>query len=468
MQYVLIMYFIEYINCFKITMKKKIVALVGRPNVGKSTLFNRLSIRKKAIVHDLAGVTRDRKYSDARIGPMEFTVVDTPGLEEAPEGKLEYRMMQQTMVAIAEADLVCLIIDNEVGVTPEDKFFAEFVRKYSKKHILIANKSERRFNHDKDYYSIGFGTPIPVSAEHGQGMAYLYEAIAEQINTEDGEKISNPITGDCLQIVVSGRPNAGKSTFVNAIIGDERMLTGPEAGLTRESVEIAWKYNDQDIKLIDTAGLRKRSNVTKSLEKMSTGDAIGSIKFANTVILMLDATMALEHQDLTIANYVIDQGRSLVIAINKWDLIRNKRDYEIELAYQLEKYLPQVTGVPVVYLSAIDKKGTTEVLDKCIDIYKLWNKKISTSKLNDWLSFALERHPLPIHKKLGRRVRIKYMTQTKTRPPTFKLFTNDPASITDAYKRFLTNTMRKDFGLPGVPIRFQFVKSDNPYAPGKK
>ncbi len=445
-------------------MKKKIVTLVGRPNVGKSTLFNRLSIRKKAIVHDRPGVTRDRKYSDAKIADMEFTIVDTPGLEEAPEGKLEYRMMQQTMISIAEADLVCLVIDNEVGITPDDKFFAEFIRKYNKNQILIANKSEKRFNHDKEYYKIGFGTPVPISAEHGQGMADLYDAISEKIDTEEGEIISDPITGNSLQIVISGRPNAGKSTFVNAIIGNERMLTGPEAGITRESVEIAWKYKDHNIKLIDTAGLRKRANVSKSLEKMSTGDAIGSVKFANTVILMLDATIALEHQDLTIANYVIDQGRSLVIAVNKWDLVRKKREYEEEFAYQIEKLLPQVKGIPVIFLSAINKKGTKEVLDKCLDIYKLWNKKIPTSKLNDWLKFALESHPLPIHKKLGRRVRIKYITQTKIRPPTFKLFTNDPSSITDAYKKFLTNSLRESFDMPGVPIRFQFVKSDNPYA----
>lgn len=448
-------------------MKKKIIALVGRPNVGKSTLFNRLSTRKKAIVHDMPGVTRDRKYSDAKLGPMEFTVVDTPGLEEAPEGQLEHRMMQQTMISIAEADLVCLIIDNETGVTPDDKFFAEFVRKYNKNHILIANKSEKQFGHDKEYYSIGFGTPVPISAEHGQGMANLYDAIAEKLDTENGEAISDPMTGECLQVVISGRPNAGKSTFVNAIVGDERMLTGPEAGITRESVEIEWQYKDHKIKLIDTAGLRKRANVSHSLEKMSTGDAIGSIKFANTVILMLDATIALEHQDLTIANYVINEGRSIVLAINKWDLVRKKREYEQELIYQLEKYLPQVKGVPVVYLSSKDKTGVTDVLDKCLEIYKLWNKKISTSKLNDWLKFVLERHRLPIQKKLGRPVRIKYITQIKTRPPTFKLFSNDPSSITDSYKRFLINSLREDFDLPGVPIRLHFAKSDNPYAKKK-
>jgi GTP-binding protein len=445
-------------------MRKKIIALVGRPNVGKSTLFNRLSTRKKAIVHDMPGVTRDRKYSDAKLGPMEFTVVDTPGLEEATEGQLEHRMMQQTMISIAEADLVCLIVDNEIGVTPDDKFFAGFIRKYNENHIVIANKSEKRFSHDKEYYSLGFGDPVPISAEHGQGMADLYDAIAAKLDMDDVEEISDPMTGDCLQVVIAGRPNAGKSTFVNAIVGDERMLTGPEAGITRESVEIEWKYNDHNIKLIDTAGLRKRANVSKSLEKMSTGDAIGSIKFANTVILMLDATIALESQDLTIANYVIDQGRSLVIAVNKWDLVRKKREYEEEFAYQLEKYLAQVKGVPVVYLSSKDKTGVTDVLDKCLEIYKLWNKKVSTSKLNDWLRFALERHPLPIHKKLGRPVRIKYISQIKSRPPTFKLFSNDPKSITDSYKKFLMNSLRDDFDLPGVPIRLHFAKSDNPYA----
>ncbi len=449
-------------------MNKKIVALVGRPNVGKSTIFNRLSIRKKAIVHDRPGVTRDRKYSDAKLGPAEFIIVDTPGLEEAAEGKLEHRMMQQTMVSIAEADLVCLVVDNETGVTPDDKFFADFIRKYSKKQIVIANKSEKQFIHDPAYYKLGFGTPVPISAEHGQGMADLYDAIAEQIDTDDVQAIDDPFKGDNIQIVIAGRPNAGKSTFVNSIVGKERLLTGPEAGITRESVEIEWVYNDHKMKLIDTAGLRKRSNVKQSLEKMSTGDAIGSIKFANTVILMLDATVALEQQDLTIANYVIDQGRSLIIAINKWDLIRKRREYEDELQYKLEKYLPQVKGVPVVYLSALQNLKTSEVLDKCIDIYKLWNKKISTSKLNEWLAYTLENHPLPIQKKLGRRVRIKYVTQTKIRPPTFKFFTNDPNSITEAYKKYLINSLREDFDMPGVPIRVQFIKTDNPYAGRKK
>jgi GTP-binding protein len=448
-------------------MDKKLVALVGRPNVGKSTLFNRLSIRKKAIVHDLPGVTRDRKYADAKIGPMLFRIVDTPGLEESEEGKLEHRMMQQTMQAIMEADLVCLIVDNISGITPADKFFANFIRKYSKNHIVIANKSEKRFVHDKEFYALGFGDPVPISAEHGQGLADLYDAIAAKIDTEDVVKISNPETSNSVQIVIVGRPNAGKSTFVNAILGDERLLTGPEAGITRESIEIEWKYKDHSLKLIDTAGLRKRANVTKSLEKLSTGDTIGSIKFANTVILMLDATIALEQQDLSIANYVIEEGRSLVIAVNKWDLIKLRRDYEKEFTYKLERLLPQVKGIPVVFMSAVNQDKTNEVLDKAIEIYNLWNKKITTSKLNEWLAFAIENHPLPIQKKLGRRVRIKYATQIKTRPPTFKLFSNDPDSITEAYKKYLLNSLRESFSMPGVPIRMYFAKTDNPYSKKK-
>ncbi len=447
---------------------KKLIALVGRPNVGKSTLFNRLSINKKAIVHDKPGVTRDRKYSDARIASLEFTIIDTPGLEESEEGKLEHRMMQQTLVAIAESDIVCLVVDNEMGITPADKFFAEMIRKYSKNHVLIANKSEKRFNHSKDFYKLGFGDPIPVSAEHGTGMADLYDAFVEIFDNEDDVEISDPIKSDCLQIVVSGRPNAGKSTFINSIIGSDRLLTGPEAGITRESIEIEWEYKNNKIKLIDTAGLRKRANVTHSLEKLSTGDAIGSIRFANTVILMLDATIALEHQDLTIANYVIDEGRSLVIAINKWDLITNKKEYKEEFEYKISNLLPQVKDIPVIYFSAVNNEKTEEVLDKCLEIYKLWNTKIPTPKLNDWLNFTLERHPLPLHKKLGRRVRIKYVTQIKSRPPTFKFFTSDPDSITDAYKRYLMNSLRSDFKMPGVPMRFSFIKSDNPYANRKK
>lgn len=448
-------------------MKHKI-AFVGRPNVGKSTIFNRLSTDKKAIVHDRPGVTRDRKYSEARIGEFRFIAIDTPGLEEAEEGKLEHRMMQQTITAMMEADLVCLVVDNQTGVTPIDKFFADMIRKNHPNHILIVNKTEKAFIYDKEYNKLGFGTPVPISAEHGQGMADLYEAFMEKIDMEQYSKFIDPLKSDALHIVVAGRPNAGKSTFINAIIGEERLLTGQEAGITRESIEISWEYKGSSMKLIDTAGLRRRANVTKTLEKLSTGDTISSIKFANIVVLMLDATIALESQDINIATHVIDEGRSIVIAVNKWDLVQDKKKYKDEFEYQINKLLPQVKDVPVVYISAINDNQTNLVLDACVEIYKLWNRRITTSKLNDWLPFVLNQHPLPLHKKLGRRVRIKYITQIKTRPPTFKLFSNDPDSIPDSYKKYLLNSLRKDFNLPGVPIRFYFVKSDNPYEKGGK
>lgn len=497
-------------------MTEKLIALVGRPNVGKSTLFNRLVGSNKAIVHNMPGVTRDRKYAMASIGPLDFRLVDTPGLEEAKKEELEGRMMQQTLTAIREADLVCLVIDNLDGVTAIDKFFANIIRKNCSKSILVVNKCEKNFQADAEFFKLGFGDPVPISAEHGVGMIGLYEEIATHIDNEDeileaesdvpgGAKRHNAncnanynanhsanssangsasgsasgsdyikddqtvkgALAEELHIVITGRPNAGKSTFINSLLQEERLLTGPEAGITRESIEIPLEHKGTRFKLIDTAGLRKRSNVKESLEKLSTGDAIGSINFANTVVLMLDATMALEGQDLTIARYTIDQGRSLVIAVNKWDLIQDKIHYRDEFIYRLEKHLPQVKGVPIAFLSAIKGKNVSEVLDKCIEVYKLWNSKVPTSKLNDWLNFTIEKHPLPLDKKLGRRLRMKYITQISTRPPTFKIFCNLPQAVTDHYKKYLINSMRSDFNLPGVPIRIRFVKSDNPYATKK-
>ena len=446
-------------------MNKKIIALVGRPNVGKSTLFNRLSINKKAIVHDQAGVTRDRKYANAQIGSFEFDVIDTPGLEEAEDGKLENRMMRQTIEAMAEADLICFMVDSKAGVLPEDKYFANFIRKNGKKAILVINKCDGSFDFAKEYYQLGFNDFVAISAEHGVGMADLYDAIAENFEPDDTiEQLKDLAKDNSIQIVVSGRPNAGKSTFINSLINNERLLTGPEAGITRESISIDLTYKDNKLRLIDTAGLRKKGLVNASLEKLSTSDTMHSIRFANTVILMVDALMPLEQQDLNIANYVIDQGRGLVIVVNKWDLIadKDKNAYKEEFVYKLEKSLPQIKGIPVIYISALNKQHINVVLDEVLRIYGLWNKKIATSKLNSWLHFATEAHPLPLQKG-GRRVRIKYMTQTKIRPPTFKLFANNPEKITESYSKYLMNNLREAFDLPGVPIRFVFTKTDNPY-----
>ncbi len=440
---------------------KPTVALVGRPNVGKSTLFNRLSIRKKAIVHDQPGVTRDRKYSDARIGPLEFTVIDTPGLEEAASGSIEYGMTEQTISAIKMADAVCLVLDGLVGITPTDKIFANLIRKHNDNVILLVNKSERSSQLDHSYMKLGFGHPVPVSAEHGIGMADLCTELLEKLPEQDDAP--DPFKEDKLQIAIVGRPNSGKSTFINALLKENRVLTGPEAGITRDSISIEWKYKNQLITLVDTAGLRKKGLITDSLEKMSASDTIGSIKYANTVVLMLDATRALEQQDLNIGNFIIEEGRSLVIAINKWDLVKDKKEFKKELSYRLEMDLSQVQGVPCVYLSALNGENLDKVIDSCLSIYATWNKKISTPKLNDWLSIALDHHMLPLQSN-GRRLRIKYCTQVKSRPPYFKFFCNKANDISDSYRRYLMNSLRDAFDMQGVPMRMTFISGANPYS----
>lgn len=438
-------------------MTKKIIALVGRPNVGKSTLFNRLSFRVKAIIHDKPGVTRDRKYADAAIGSFEFTVVDTPGL--FVDGKIEEKMMDQTMLAILEADLVCFIVDGRAGLTADDQVYADLVRKNNKNSIIVVNKCEKEFYPNHEYYKLGFDEPIAISAEHGIGLADLYDKIAETIDTSDVEIVK---IQDQINIVIAGRPNVGKSTFINKIVGKNRLLAGPEAGLTRESIELDFIHKNQAMKIIDTAGLRKKNNVNSSLERLSTTNTIENINFANVVILMIDALQPLEHQDLTIINYVEKEGRALVIVINKWDLIKDKQAFQSEFAYQSDKYLSQIKNVSCIYVSALSGNGIYDVLDESVKTYEIWNKKISTNKLNNWLIKALLEHNLPLFG-AGNKVRIKYITQTKTRPPTFKLFSNNPGLIPDSYKRYLINDMREKLDLPGVPIRFIFDKSDNPY-----
>jgi GTP-binding protein len=443
-------------------MSKPIIALVGRPNVGKSTLFNRLSVRKKAIVHNKPGVTRDRNYADARLGPLEFTIVDTPGLEEAKPGELEHAMTEQAVGAIASADLVILVLDGAVGCTPIDKNFANLIRKHQENTILVLNKCEKLIYEDKEYFRLGMGDPIKVSAEHGDGMAGLCDELLEKLGDYESD-VKDPFTSDEMQIAIVGRPNAGKSTFVNSLLDENRVLTGAMPGVTRDSIDIKWEYKNKPIKLVDTAGMRRKGNIQENLEKLSVGSTLRSIRYANTVILMLDATNALESQDLNIANLIINEGRALVIVINKWDLVKKRKEYKEELDYQLSKHLGQVPGVPVVYLSSIDKVNVTDAIDACIKIYQIWNKRITTSELNDWLSFVTEEHQLPLQKN-GKRIRIKYMTQIKVRPPSFKVFSNYPDKIPDSYIRYLVNNMRECFSMPGIPIRITLGKSDNPYA----
>ncbi len=444
---------------------KAIIALVGRPNVGKSTLFNRLSVRNKAIVHDTPGVTRDRKYSDAKLGPLSFTVIDTPGLEQSEKAAIEERMMGQTFTAVATADLVLFIVDGPAGITPQDKFFANLLRRQNNNVILIANKCERGHNIDKEFYKLGFGDPVKISAAHGLGMADLCEILLPKLSETD-DKPEDPFKSDIIQIAVCGRPNAGKSTFINNLIQEDRLLTGPEAGITRDAIEIKWQYKGKNIKLIDTAGVRKRGKIDFNLEKLSVGETLHSIRYANTVILMVDAELGVEQQDLNLINFVIEEGRSIVLVLNKWDLIKNKAEYKEEMEYRLKTDISYIKGVEVLYISSLDHSNIKKVIDSCIKAYEVWNVKISTSKLNEWLEFATEYQQLPLIKN-GRRVRLKYMLQTKSRPPTFKFFTNYPKEITDSYKKYLTNSLRSHFGLAGTPIRLVFEKTENPYAKKK-
>jgi len=442
-------------------MTKPIVALVGRPNVGKSTLFNKFSIRKKAIVHDMPGVTRDRNYAEARLGPLDFIVIDTPGLEEASPGEIEHNMTQQSISAIESADLAILVLDGTAGCLPIDKSFANLIRKHQKNVILVLNKCEKEIMDDPQYFRLGLGDPIKISAEHSVGFALLCEAMLEKIG--DFEEVApDPFTSQEIQIAIVGRPNAGKSTFINALLDENRLLTGEKPGVTRDSIDIQWEYKNNPIRLVDTAGLRKRGNITENIEKLSVGSTLRSIRYANTIVLMIDATKPLENQDLNIASLIINEGRALVIAINKWDLIDNKPEYREELEYKMSKDLSLVPGVPCVFLSSKMKQNIYKVIDSCIGIYQIWNKRISTAEINDWLSFVTNEHQLPLQKN-GKRIRIKYGTQIKVRPPTFKFFSNFPDKIPESYVKYLTNNLRECFDMPGVPIRISFEKSDNPY-----
>ena len=457
------------------------IAIVGRPNVGKSTLFNRLAGRRQAIVHDQPGVTRDWREAEAGIADMVFTVVDTAGLEEARDDSMEGRMRRQTDRAMAEADVVLFVIDARAGVTPLDETFAEVLRRSGRPVILLANKCEGRAGAPGLYecFSLGLGDPVPFSAEHGEGLDDLYEALRPFSNmadeaspvaeespddeAEDGqddvaEKVAGP-----LHLAVVGRPNVGKSTLVNQLLGDERMLTGPEAGLTRDAIATEWSYGDRLIRLVDTAGLRRRANISDPVEKLSTSNTIEAIRMANVVVLVMDAEAILDKQDLTIARLVVDEGRALVLAINKWDSVDNKAMALKRLEDRLETSLPQVKGVPTVTISALRGNGMNRLMDAVVDIEKRWSQRITTGQLNRWLAEMTERHPPPATHG-GHRLKLRYMTQVRSRPPTFALFTQRADELPESYSRYLVNGLRETFGLAGVPIRLGLRKRNNPYA----
>jgi len=454
------------------------VAIVGRPNVGKSTLFNRLVGKRLAIVDDAPGVTRDRRSGAARISDLRFSVIDTAGLEDSDAQSLTGRMRQQTARAVEDADLVLFLLDARAGVTPLDRHFADWLRKARRPVIVVANKCEGRAGASAiaEAFAFGFGEPIPLSAEHGEGMADLYDAIRPHVpetastdvevmdepgEPEAPEADSSTLPGP-LQLAIVGRPNVGKSTLINRLVGEERLLTGPEPGITRDSIAVEWSYRGRPLKLVDTAGLRRRANVVEPLEKLSVADTLRAIRFAQVVVLVLDANDMLEKQDLAIARLVIDEGRALVIAANKWDTIKDKRLALAKLKDRIEFSLPQLRGVAVVTLSARIGQNLDRLLDAVLEAYETWNRRVATPELNRWLAAAVEAHPPPLVQ--GRRIKLRYMAQIKTRPPTFALFGNQLDDMPDAYARYIVNGLRERFDLPGVPMRLQMRKGKNPYA----
>jgi GTPase len=440
------------------------VVIAGRPNVGKSTLFNRLTGKPHALVDDMPGVTRDRREGEASLGGMEFTIIDTAGLEDAPEGSLAARMTAQTQKAVEDADVSLLVVDGRVGITPIDKHFALLLRKKKTKVILVVNKAEggKASAAITDAYSLGFGEAVAISAAHGEGLSELYDALAPFSKKSDAEKedvgedINTP-----MQIAIVGRPNVGKSTLVNKILGEDRVLTGPEAGITRDAIAVDFEFDGKPIKLVDTAGMRRKSNVTEKVEKLAVADTLRSVQYAHVVILVIDAQAPMEKQENNIAALVEQEGRALIVAINKWDTVGDKPAYLKAINEILEKTLPQLKGVAVVPISAETGFQIPKLLKTCFKIYELWNKEIGTGALNRWLESALEIHAPPLVK--SRRIKIRYMTQKSARPPSFILFANT-SDIPDSYIRYLTNSLREAFSLPSVPIRMKIKKNNNPYA----
>ncbi|MGL4323557.1 MAG: ribosome biogenesis GTPase Der [Beijerinckiaceae bacterium] len=444
------------------------VAIIGRPNVGKSTLFNRLVGKKLALVDDRPGVTRDRREGEGKLGELHFRIVDTAGLEEAKAGTLEARMRAQTEAAIAAANIVLFMVDARAGITPSDRAFADVARKAGKPVILLANKAEGKAQTPAlgDAYALGLGDPIPFSAEHGEGLAELYDALCangardtnydDEADSEEGSEKILP-----LKIAIVGRPNAGKSTLINNLIGQDRLLTGPEAGITRDSIAIDWEWRGREIRLYDTAGLRRKARVEEKLEKLSVADALRAIKFAEVVIVLLDATIPFEKQDLSIADLVEREGRAIVIGLNKWDLVADQKGLLQTLRENAERLLPQMRGVQVVPLSGISGGGLDKLMQAAVKASDIWNTRISTSQLNRWLSGVLSHHPPPAVS--GRRIKIRYMTQPKARPPLFAFFGNQLDSLPTSYTRYLINGLRETFKLPGVPIRLSMRTGDNPY-----
>ncbi|WP_458756277.1 ribosome biogenesis GTPase Der [Afipia sp. TerB] len=448
------------------------IAIIGRPNVGKSTLFNRLVGQKLALVDDQPGVTRDRREGLGKLGDLEFTIIDTAGLDQGARGSLTARMQEQTEAAIASANALMFVFDARMGLTPTDRSFADFARRANKPVVLIANKSEGKHGEAgaMESYALGLGDPVPVSAEHGEGMGDLYDALRalmpEPEEQEEGDIVPYHAEDDSetrpIRVAVLGRPNAGKSTLINHLLGEERLLTSPEAGTTRDSIAVDISWQGRDFRVFDTAGLRRRSRIEDKLEKLSVSDALRAVRFAEVVVLMMDAQNRFEEQDLRLADLIEREGRAVVIAVNKWDLMDRAPSQIAKLRETADHLLPQLKGAPVVAVSGMMGEGIDRLMKGIEDAYAIWNRRVSTSQLNRWFEQAVAANPPPAVS--GRRLKLNYITQTKSRPPSFVIFCTRADAVPTSYLRYLTNSMRDTFKLPGTPIRITLREKANPFA----
>ena len=471
------------------------LAIVGRPNVGKSTLFNRLAGKQLALVDDTPGLTRDWREAEGHLYDYTFRIIDTAGLEESFDDSIEARMRKQTEAALKEANAVLFLVDGRAGITPMDEHFARWLRKQKIPVILGVNKCENEKATQvamAEAYSLGLGDPVALSAAHGTGLDDLYHALEPYLKEGEDEVVGDEelpeeqeISGDVydelegkedfefedeeeeeevksLKIAIVGRPNAGKSTLLNSILGHERVMTGPEAGITRDAIAVEWLYEGRKFRLVDTAGLRRKAKIVDRIEKMATGDTLRAIRLAQVVILVLDANGALEKQDLQIADHVISEGRALVLAVNKWDAVEDRQEALEEMVHRMSHSLSQVKDIPYITVSALNGKNITKLVDLILKTHDTWNRRVSTAKLNRWLGMMESQHPAPLTG--GRPNRLKYMTQIKTRPPTFVLWVSQPGEFQESYLRYLTNGLRESFDIPGVPLRVLVRTSKNPYS----